>query len=96
MAKEFCTCVAQRKDDRNFSWVIRGLGDYVTVIRVESVPAEEMAADDSTALDGDEWEYNIYHTGPEDGLYAVPGKGFVFADSPRNKDGDPIPRPWEL
>jgi len=96
MAKEFCTCVGQRTDDRNFSWVIRGLGEDVVVLRVESVPTEEIGDRSPVSAGEEEWEYNIYHTGPDDALYAVPGEGFIFPDSPQNKDGKPIPQPWEL
>ena len=95
MAKEFCTYVAQRKDNRNFSWVIRGLGEQVVVTRVEATEKDEQDDEFSKELAEDEWEYGIYHTGPDEALYAVPGEGFVFPDSPQNEDGEPIPRPWE-
>ena len=91
MAKEFVVRVAQDPAILNFNWVVRGMGKYVAVIRAEEVVQEDGV---DYALEGSDSEYLVYHTGPPTALYSVPGEGFVYTNSPRSDDGEPIPEPW--
>jgi len=90
MAKEFVVCVGQEEDNENFDWVVRGMGKYVHIIRVEKVSLEEM---DEPPKAG-EGEFLVYHTGPHTAIDSVPCKGFIFPDSPLSDEGEPVPRPW--
>ena len=91
MAKEFVVRVAQISGDENFDWVVRGMGRYVSVIRVVEVKPEEIEG----PMPGGEWEYLVYHTGPEEALYSIPGEGFVYPNSSLPNDENPPARPWE-
>lgn len=90
MAKEFVIRVGQQSDNQNFDWVIRGMGKYTHILRVEEVLAEEF----DEPIPMGESEYLVFHTGPNEALYSVPGEGFVYPDSPVSDDENPIPRPW--
>ena len=92
MAKEFSCRVGQSSDDQDFSWVIRGLGFYVRITRIESVTEEELEG----PLDEGEGEFLVFHTGPDEATSCVPGEGFIFPDSELSDDGSPVPRPWKL
>jgi len=90
MAKEFVTRVGQDLDNPDFSWVIYGLGPYVSITRIKKVSEDDM---DGPLPEG-EGEYLVYFTGPNDATSVVPGEGFIFPDSTNSLDDSPKPRPW--
>jgi hypothetical protein len=92
MAKEFTCRVGQSLDDPDFSWVIKGLGSYVSITRVERVSEEEM---DQSLPEG-EGEFIVYHTGPNEAINVVHGEGFIFPSSASSLEDSPKPRPWKL
>ena len=90
MAKEFVVRVGQTCEDANFDWVVRGMGKYVHILRVEEVHHDEF----NEPIPVGESEYLVYHTGPHEAVLSVPGQGFIYPDSPLSSEGEPIPRPW--
>ena len=92
MAKEFVVRVGQPSEEENFDWVVRGMGKYVFVLRVEEVPHDEF----DQPIPVGESEYLVYHTGPHEAVGSVPGEGFIYPNSPLSDDGEPIPEPWNL
>lgn len=74
MRGRFWAWVANLKSSRDFSWVIRGLGEDVEILHVESdelLPGESLPGEDYGL-------FLVYHTGPENATGVIAGEGFIF------------------